>query len=218
MIARIPAGFATLILCLFIAVSAHAATIVGAISRVQGSSEGSSEGTTRTLAVGLEVHLDEVITTGSNARLEVTFADGTVLTIGENARLKIDVFLYAPGASGNRLGFNIAGPFRFISGKLTKGRQSEAQIFTPAATLGVRGTDFWGGPIDGDYGVFLREGVVSVQSGGGESILDRPGQGVNITLAPARRGRPGTGGAIRGPVTIWGPGKVARAVATVTFE
>ena len=207
-----------LILFLLLAVPAGAATVVGAVSRVQGSSQGVSEGTTRTLVVGVEVHLEEVITTGRKARVEVTFEDGTVLTIGENARLKIDVFVYKPSSAGNLLRFNIAGPFRFVSGKLTKGRQSSAQIFTPVATVGIRGTDFWGGPIDGAYGIFLREGAVSVQSGGGQSVLNRPGQGVNITLAPARRGRPGTGGAIRGPVTIWAADKVARALASVTFE
>jgi hypothetical protein len=82
-------------------------------------------------------------------------------------------------------------------------------VTTPVATIGIRGTDFWGGPIDEQaLGVFLIEGAVSVSNAAGEAILDQPGQGTNI----------GAPGAAPGPVTIWPQDKVDRAFATVTFQ
>jgi hypothetical protein len=77
------------------------------------------------------------------------------------------------------------------------------------AVVGIRGTEFWGGPIDDQMlGVFLIEGAVSVSNAAGQQILNLPGQGTNIA-AP---------GAAPGPVTLWAPDKVNRALATVTFR
>jgi len=82
-------------------------------------------------------------------------------------------------------------------------------VTTPVAAVGIRGTEFWGGPIDDQaLGVFLIEGAVSVSNAAGQQILSLPGQGTNIA-AP---------GAAPGPVTIWPPDKVNRALATVTFR
>jgi len=80
---------------------------------------------------------------------------------------------------------------------------------TPAASVGIRGTEFWGGPLDNQaLGVFLIEGAVRVSNAAGQQILSQPGQGTNIA-AP---------GAAPGLVTFWPSDKVNRAVATVTFR
>jgi len=82
-------------------------------------------------------------------------------------------------------------------------------VTTPVATVGIRGTEFWGGPIDDQIlGVFLIDGAVTVTNALGEQVLDTPGQGTNIS----------TPDAAPGAVTIWPADKVARAVATVTFQ
>jgi hypothetical protein len=75
-------------------------------------------------------------------------------------------------------------------------------------TLGVRGTDVWGGPIDRRYGVLLLEGVVEVTNAAGSVVLRTPGEGTNIAA-------PGTA---PGAVTRWPGDKVARALATVSFR
>jgi hypothetical protein len=86
--------------------------------------------------------------------------------------------------------------------------RSDVNVTTPAAAIGIRGTEFWAGPIDNQaLGVLLVEGVVRVSNAAGAQILNRPGQGTNIA-------RPG---AAPGPVTLWPQDKVNRAIATVTF-
>ena len=186
---------------------AMAATPVGAVSRVQGACSGTVEGTTRTLIADAPVHLAEEIVTGAGARLAVALDDGTVLTLGENARLVIDAFVYDPeGASS--LSAAVSGAFRYVSGALAPDASRAATVTTPVAVIAVRGTSFWGGPIDGGFGIALFEGSISVTSGGVTTVLEAPGSGVNL---PAVGGPPG-------PVTIWPSEKVERAAATVTFE
>jgi hypothetical protein len=180
---------------------------IGSVSRVQGEGVLKRDDSTSPLSVELPIRLNDDIVTAAAARAELTFVDGTKLTIGEQSQLKIDSFVFEEGKSGNRLSLNIAGPFRFVSGKLGAGEGSSVSVKTPVATIGVRGTDFWGGPIDQQYGVFLLEGSVSVTTEGGEAVLTAPGTGVDIAGADQAPG----------PIVQWGQDKVDRAVATVTF-
>jgi len=199
---------AALMVATLCSVGAYAATPVGAVSRVRGECVGLSEGVARTLDPGVPVHLAEDISTGDKARLEIRFEDGTTLTMGENARLVVDTFVFHPAGGLDRLIVSSAGPFRFVSGSLPRQPASTVRVETPLALIGVRGTDFWGGPIDGRYGVFLLEGAVTVSNGAGEAVLDEPGEGVNLDDPDAPPG----------PVTIWPDDKAERALATVTFN
>ena len=189
------------------ATAADAAVVVGKISRIVGDGRATSEGVVRVLAADAPIHQDEVVTTGVAARLEVTLNDGTVLTVGEKARIAIDSFVYHPAGTVNRLKVAVAGPFRFVSGKLSKLPGADVAVTTPVATIGVRGTDFWGGPIDGHFGVFLIVGKVSVVNAAGRALLAESGEGTNIAGI----------GAPPGALTLWPADKVARALATVNF-
>lgn len=189
-----------------LAAPAEAATEVGAVSRVKGACFGESEGNRRQLEAGHAVHLAEEITTGAAARLRVTFDDGTVLTIGEQARVVIDTFVYDPNDGLDRFLITTTGPFRLATGAL-KTPTATIEVQTPAATMGVRGTDFWGGPIDGRFGVLVLEGVVTVSNAVDEALLDEPGEGVNIDGPDLPFS----------PVTQWPDDKVERAFEAVAF-
>jgi hypothetical protein len=183
-----------------------AATAIGKVSRLQGDARGTVEGVTRPMATNDAVYLDEAVATGDDARLEVALDDDTVLTVGEKASLRLDAFVYRPDA--NVVKVTVAGAFRFISGKLAPAAVRDAGVTTPFATISVRGTDLWGGPIDAAFGVFLFEGAVAVTNAGVTVNLTAPGQGTNLATAAAPPE----------PVIVWAQDKVARAVATVTFR
>ena len=102
----------------------------------------------------------------------------------------------------------LAGAFRFVSGKVTAAAPRDAAVTTPFAVIAIRGTDFWGGPIDGAFGVLLFEGAVAVTNAGGTTDLTAPGDGVNLATAVSPPGG----------VVAWAPDKVDRAVATVIFR
>lgn len=182
---------------------------IGAVSRIQGDASATNGGTTRPLGLNASVFLNEVVTTGPAARLELTFKDNTRLTLSETAKLTLDRYVFDPAAGRGAMKVAVVGAFRFVSGQVSKMQRSDVNVTTPVATIGIRGTEFWGGPIDGQaLGVFLAEGAVRVSNPAGARILNRPGQGTNIA----------TPGGAPGPVTVWPRDKVNRAIATVTFQ
>ena len=48
----------------------------------------------RVLRIGIDVQANEVITTNANDRAHLMFLDGTSVTVGPNARLSLDKFIY----------------------------------------------------------------------------------------------------------------------------
>ena len=188
---------------------AAAQEAIGAVSRIQGEASGTRGDATRALGFNASIFLNEVVSTGEAARLEVTFTDSTQVTLGEKAELRLDTFVFNPAAGSGTIKFGVVGAFRFLSGQVSKLASSDVSVTTPVAIIGIRGTEFWGGPIDNQaLGVFLIEGAVSVSNAAGGQILSQPRQGTNIASP----------GAAPGPVTFWPQDKVDRAIATVTFQ
>jgi hypothetical protein len=188
---------------------ATAQEAIGTVSRIQGEARGTRGGTTQALSLNTSVFRNEVVSTGEAGRLEITFTDDTRLTLGEKTKLTLERYVFNPAASGGTIRFRLVGALRFVSGQVSKLKNSVVSITTPVAVVGIRGTEFWAGPIDKQaLGVFLIEGSVSVSNAAGQRILSQPGQGTNIA-AP---------GAAPGPVTFWPPEKVNRALAAVTFQ
>jgi hypothetical protein len=182
---------------------------IGAVSRIQGEATGTNGSARRPLGLNSSVFLNDVVSTGDAARLEVTFTDNTRLTLGEKAKLTLDSYVFDSAAGSGTIKFGLVGALRFVSGQVSKLASADVRVTTPVAIVGIRGTEFWGGPIDDQVlGVFLIEGAVSVSNAAGQQVLNLPGQGTNIA-AP---------GAAPGPVTFWAQDKVARAIATVTFR
>ena len=188
---------------------AAAQEAIGAVSRMQGKASGTHDGATEALNLKSSVFLNEVVLTSEAARLEVTFTDGTQVTLGEKAKLTLDTFVFNPARGSGTIKFGVVGTFWFLSGQASKLANSDVGVATPVATIGIRGTEFWGGPVDNQaLGVFLIEGTVSVSNAAGGQTLSKSGQGTNIA----------TLGAAPGPVTFWPRDKVSRALATVTFQ
>ena len=177
---------------------------VGTVDKVENEAHVVSGDDDRRAVVGTKVHMKDELRTGPKGRLQVIFRDNTVLTLGENASVIVDRYVYDPDKNiGETVLQATKGAFRF-----TTGRIKTIAISTPVADIGVRGTDFWGGPLDDKYGVLLLEGEVSVSNQVGRVTLSAPGQGTDIASpleAP-------------GPPSNWPAEKVARAMATVTLH
>jgi hypothetical protein len=78
------------------------------------------------------------LVTAERGALEVTFLDGSRLSMGQNSRLTVDKFVYAgPGGAGEQSLRYTKGLFRFVSGSIPK---DKVKIETPAVTIGIRGT------------------------------------------------------------------------------
>ena len=87
------------------------------------------------------VSLGNDIVTGGASRLQVLLLDKTNFTVGPNARIKVDRFVYDPDRKASSVGLSIAkGAFRFMSGKPTHANPGQSAIRTPVASIGIRGT------------------------------------------------------------------------------
>jgi hypothetical protein len=198
------------LICLLAAVPApaFAADPVGTVQRLQGLAEASRDGATIALAVGEALERGDVIRTEPEARLRALLTDGSQLTLGGSAELALnDTVLPGPDSSGGPVLDLVSGAFRLVAAKLTA-KDAEARIIrTPVATIGIRGTDVWGGSLDHPLDVLLLEGVVAVTNAAGTTILDAPGEGTQVRLP----------GQAPDPAGRWSDDRMARAVATVAF-
>ena len=202
-----------LLLFLIIPFQAWAQTAAGEVARVQGAASATRAGADAAmpLAVGDAVHSGDTLETDAGARLELSMADGTVLTLGGGTRLALDSYVWMEEAGTGlgllRLG---KGAFRAVTGALTQVARPHFEVATPLAVIGIRGTDFWGGFLDADaLDVLFVAGDkrIEITNAQGTTYLEAPGQG--LTVQP---------GAAPGPMKVWGDAKRRRAFDTVTFS
>ena len=136
-----------------------AAESVGTVTKIENQAQIG----TRNAAVGSPVFMNERLRTGANARLEVTFRDNSVLTLGEKANVVVDRYVFNPDKGSADVILNATqGALRFAGGKIEQMHQKNIVVNTPNAALAVRGTHFWAGPVHGKYGVLLLKGKVRV--------------------------------------------------------
>jgi hypothetical protein len=92
----------------------------------------------RILRIGIDVQANELVTTAARDRAHLVFLDGSSLTVGPNARVVIDRFVYDPASNIGDLAINASrGVFRLVGGRISK--QKPIVITTPSSTIGVRG-------------------------------------------------------------------------------
>jgi hypothetical protein len=93
-----------------------------------------------------ELHLNDAVirnatlSTKPDSALEVTFVDGSKLSMGANSTMIVDDYVYSgPGGAGKQTLRATRGVFRFVSGTIPK---DQVKIDTPTVTIGIRGTIF----------------------------------------------------------------------------
>jgi hypothetical protein len=89
--------------------------------------------------VGDFVYRGDVIQTGNDGKIGITFTDGTAFNLSPSARMVLDEFVYDPKGSSNSTLFSLtSGSFTFVAGAVAK--TGNMKVDTPVATMGVRGT------------------------------------------------------------------------------
>jgi hypothetical protein len=97
---------------------------------------GSGAGPTK---IGDPVYQGDVVQTGADGKVGITFTDGTAFNLSSNARMVLNEFVYDPNGKSNSTLFSLSkGTFTFIAGKVAK--TGDMKIDTPVATMGIRGT------------------------------------------------------------------------------
>ena len=180
----------------------------GVVTRLQGNAVAMQDAIPRPLKVGDKIFNGDVISTGKEARLEMRMIDDGVITLGERTVfVVIDYILDGAAPIGTvRL---LEGAFKAVSGELVKMANASFVVETEMATIGIRGTTFWGGTLDDTFEVALLEGKsITVETKAGRVEITTPGEGTSVRSA----GEPPS------PPKVWPKAKVDRAVATVAFR
>lgn len=179
---------------------------VGRMTRVIGAVELLRHGRELTPFEGLRLCIGDRIATGVGSIVEMRLRDGSLVTVGKESIFTIRDYRIHRDRPNQALFELGKGAFRSITGFITR-RAHRFEVRTPVATIGVRGTDFWGGfGLSGEaLDVIMLEGRgVYVQAPGGQVELDRAGLGTTVRDGVASAPAP------------WAPEKLARAVATIT--
>jgi hypothetical protein len=96
-------------------------------------------GQTGETKVGDLVYQGDVVRTGADGRVSISFADGTSFNLSNNANMALNEFVYDANGKSNSTFFNLTkGTFTFVAGKIAK--TGDMKIDTPLATMGIRGT------------------------------------------------------------------------------
>ncbi len=89
--------------------------------------------------MGDVVYRGDVVQTGADGKVGITFTDGSAFNLSANARMVLNEFVYDPNGKSNATLFSLSkGTFTFIAGKVAK--TGDMKIDTPVATMGIRGT------------------------------------------------------------------------------
>src|SRR5579862_7122977 len=146
---------------------------IGAATAVNPDTTGTPPGAAvRQVVIGQDVVHNERITTGPTGQTQLLFLDQSSLTIGENADLTIDDFVYDPSTSTGKLAMSTTkGILRYVGGALSKNANA-VSLVTPSGTLGIRG------------GVFL----LSLEPNGRLDVVFLYGDGLSV--APTCPGCP----------------------------
>lgn len=174
---------------------------VGEVTALSGAAAALFSGEPpRALSPAAPIMLEDLLTTGPAARLACRLEGGLDLRMGENAALRVD----ALALRGPRPGVALRG----FGGALLLDVPRAAppipvDVVLPWAHIGVRGTRFVAGLLDGVQAVFVARGRVQVRAAGGAALLS---EGEGIDIAPD--GMPG-------PVRAWAAPRVARALSLV---
>src|SRR5262249_10986330 len=108
---------------------ASAGTKVGvnAAIRNKGELQTDADKALRPAVMREDVHLGDLVVSGQQSALQMLLLDQSVFTVGANARMKIDRFVYDPNKGTSDISASIAkGAFRFMSGRLIPGAGHEA--------------------------------------------------------------------------------------------
>ena len=150
----------------------------------------------RVLRIGIDVQANEVIRTGPNDRAHLVFLDGTALTVGPNAQLTIDKFVYDPDTKIGEIAISASqGVLRLVGGRISK--TDPIVITTPSSTIGIRGgICVLSVQQLRTISTFLFGSQMTVRAGGHEQHVTRPGSQVstNAGSAPGAPTLVGSGG------------------------
>jgi len=123
--------------------AAAALADVGQIKVAKGQVSIDRSGQSLPGQVGMSLQAADVLKTGSDGSVGITMRDNSLLSAGPNSILSLERFEFDPTTSAGRFDAQLQrGTLAVVSGRIAKQSPQAMTVRTPAAVLGVRGTEF----------------------------------------------------------------------------
>jgi hypothetical protein len=154
---------------------AAAANFVGQTVRAQGDVHILRNGADMMAGSGTALQLGDVIKTGPGARLRLRFIDGSILSLGENTTLSIDIF--SIDAANHSRTVQLTMPNGIVDTSAAKSGESQFDyaIKTTTAYSAVRGTKWIVQQAPASTAVYVLSGTVEF----GSTVVQSPPAFVN---------------------------------------
>ena len=205
--------FPFLLLLILVSGQAAGATldqVAGTVLRIQGAALTNHHDSSENLGKGVTVRVGDRIVTGRNARVLLKMKDGAEITLGAETEFVITDYRYSKTARQGSAALELVrGAFRAVTGAIGKLKGRDFKVKTAAATIGIRGTDFWGGfHFSSALDVALLGGAgIYVENATGRVEVTTIGDGTTVQNAESSPSAP----------IHWGDKKLNEAKSTVTF-
>lgn len=93
------------------------------------------------VAIDTPIYRNDVLVTGKDSSVGVTFVDKTNFSLGADARMAMNEFAFNPqNGTGHALLSVLQGSFSFVSGQVAKTGPDAIKVQMPTMTIGIRGT------------------------------------------------------------------------------
>jgi hypothetical protein len=116
---------------------------IGQIKNVAGQVFLSRNNVERPAKTGDLIEQADVLTTGPNGSVGITFIDNSRFSAGPNSRIELKQFRFNPTTQeGEFLTDMQQGTLAIVSGQIAKRSPDAMKVKTPTTILGVRGTTF----------------------------------------------------------------------------
>jgi len=131
-----------LLFALSLAAVANAAEI-GQIKTAKGQVSVEREGKVMPGEVGTRLQASDIVRTGADSSVGITMGDDSLLSAGPNSVLSLERYDFDPTTNQGHFDAALSkGSLAVISGRIAKQTPGAMTVHTPAAILGVRGTEF----------------------------------------------------------------------------
>jgi hypothetical protein len=115
----------------------------GQVKVAKGSAFVQRDGQQLAAAAGMKIQSADVLVTGADGSIGVTFLDNSLVSTGPNSVFAIDTYNFdSTTHSGKFDGSLKKGTLAAVSGKMVRQSPESMRIRTPASIMGVRGTEF----------------------------------------------------------------------------
>ena len=134
-------GVVAFVLAAVTPVAAQQAVPAGHIKTVSGGAFVVRQNATMAAKPGDAVFASDILRTSAGGAVGITLRDDTRISLGSDSEVRIDRYVFAPGAGGLGMVLKfVRGVAVYVSGRIAKMAPDSIRLESPAAIIGVRGT------------------------------------------------------------------------------